>query len=84
MAEFAPDERTQFEAAYAQALSRAGAECDLDSAEAVLDRRLARIAAIRANLLSEQERAQVARAKVGEFTGLLARDEHGDWDWVRL
>ena len=64
---------------------RAGAESDLAPTEAVLDRR-GGIAAIRANLLSEQERAQVARAKVGEFTGLLARDEHGDWnwDWVRL
>ncbi|MGQ0778220.1 MAG: hypothetical protein ACT4NY_28065 [Pseudonocardiales bacterium] len=26
--------------------------------------------------------AQVARAKVGDVTGLLARDEHGNW--VRL
>jgi hypothetical protein len=34
------------------------------------------------HLLSEQERAQVARAKAGEFTGLLTRGEHGDW--VRL
>ncbi|MGH3900631.1 MAG: DUF6247 family protein [Pseudonocardiaceae bacterium] len=81
LAEFALDECAQFEAEYAQALNRAGAECDLAPAEAVLDRWWG-IAAIRANPLSEQERAQVARAKAGDFTGLLARDEHGDW--VRL
>jgi hypothetical protein len=81
LAEFAPDECAQFEAEYAQALNRAGAECDLAPAEAVLDYWWG-IAGIRANLLSEQKRTQVARAKAGDFTGLLARDEHGDW--VRL
>jgi Family of unknown function (DUF6247) len=81
LAEFAPDECAQFEAEYAQALNRTDAEGDLAPAQAVLDRWWG-IAAIRANPLSEQERAQVARAKVGDFTGLLARDEHGDW--VRL
>ena len=40
------------------------------------------IAAIRANPLSADEQAQVARAKAGDFTGLLARDEQGNW--VRL
>lgn len=81
MAEFAPDECAQFDAEYAQALNPASAECDLAPAKAVLDRWWG-IAAIRANPLSEQERAQVARAKAGDLTGLLARDEHGDW--VRL
>lgn len=40
------------------------------------------IAVIRANPLSEEEQAQVARAQAGDFTGLLARDERGNW--VRL
>jgi hypothetical protein len=83
LAEFAPDECAQFEAEYAQALSRAGAACDLAPAEAVLDRWWG-IAATRANPPSEQERAQVTRAEAGDFTRLLARNEYGDWDWVRL
>lgn len=37
---------------------------------------------IRANPLSDKERAQVARAKAGDLTGLLARDERGNW--IRL
>jgi hypothetical protein len=49
--------------------------------DAVLDRWWG-IAAIRANPLSEHEQAQVDRANTGDFTGLLARDEQGNW--VRL
>jgi hypothetical protein len=40
------------------------------------------VAVIRVNPLSEQESAQVAAAKAGDFTGLRARHEHGKW--VRL
>ncbi|MGH3865833.1 MAG: hypothetical protein ACRDQ4_06765 [Pseudonocardiaceae bacterium] len=47
-------------------------------AEAVLGRWWA-IAAIRANPLSEQEQAQLARARTGDFTGLWERDKAGNW-----
>ncbi len=81
LAEVSPEECTEFEAEFAQALGRAGAEFNLAPAEKVLDRWWG-IAVIRANPLSEKEQAQVARAKAGDFTGLLARDEDGNW--VRL
>lgn len=61
----------------AQALGRAGAGFDLAPVEQVLDRWWG-IAVIRANPLSEAEHAQVARAKAGDFTGLIARDERGN------
>jgi hypothetical protein len=32
-----------------------------------------------ANPLTDDEQAQVARAKAGDLTGLRARDEHGNW-----
>lgn len=81
LAEVSPEECTEFEAEFAQALERAGAEFDLAPAETVLDRWWG-IAVIRTNPLSEKEQAQVARANEGDFTGLLARDERGNW--VRL
>ncbi len=37
------------------------------------------IAVIRANPLSEQEQAQLARAREGVFDGLWERDEAGNW-----
>jgi hypothetical protein len=37
------------------------------------------LATMAANPLTDDERAQVERAKAGDFTGLSARDEHGDW-----
>jgi hypothetical protein len=78
LAEASPDECAQFEAEFAEALARAGAEFDLAPAEAVLDRWWG-IAAIRANPLSEQEQAQLARARAGDCTGLWERDEAGNW-----
>jgi hypothetical protein len=81
LAEFAPAECASFEAELQQAIGRAAATFDLAPADAVLDRWWG-IAVIRANPLSEQEQAQVVRAKAGDFTGLLARDERGNW--VRL
>jgi hypothetical protein len=78
--EVSPDECVQFEAEFAHALARAGAEFDLAPAEAVLDRWWG-IAVIRANPLSEQEQeqAQLARAREGVFDGLWERDEAGNW-----
>lgn len=32
-----------------------------------------------ANLLNTDERVQIERARVGDFTGLSARDEYGNW-----
>ena len=80
LAEVSPEECAQFEAEFAQALARAGAEFDLAPAEAVLDRWWG-IAVIRANPLSEQEQAQaqLARAREGVFDGLWERDEAGNW-----
>ncbi|MGH3766959.1 MAG: DUF6247 family protein [Pseudonocardiaceae bacterium] len=81
LARFAPRECAAFEAELARAIGHAAETFDLAPAEAVLDRWWG-VAVIRANPLSEQEQAQVARARAGDFTGLLARDARGDW--VRL
>ncbi len=70
-----------FEADLRQALAHAATSFDLAPAEAVLDRGWG-VAVIRANPLTEQEQAQLARAKAGDFRGLPARDARGDW--VRL
>ncbi len=78
LAEVSPEECAQFEAEFAEALARAGVAFDLAPVEAVLDRWWG-IAVIRANPLSEQEQAQLARARAGDFTGLWERDEAGNW-----
>ncbi|HET9256735.1 MAG TPA: DUF6247 family protein [Pseudonocardiaceae bacterium] len=81
LAELSADECAQFGAEFHQALGHAAETFDLAPVDAVLDRWWG-IAAIRANPLSEHEQAQVDRAHTGDFTGLLARDEQGNW--VRL
>ncbi|MEO7195482.1 MAG: DUF6247 family protein [Pseudonocardiaceae bacterium] len=81
LAEYAAEDCAVFEADLRQALAHAATSLDLAPAEAVLDRWWG-IAVIRAHPLTEQEQAQVARAMAGDFRGLLARDERGDW--VRL
>jgi hypothetical protein len=81
LAELSPDECAQFEVEFQQATQRAGQTFDLAPLDALLDRWWG-IAAIRANPLSDNEQAQVARAKTGDYTGLLARDEQGNW--IRL
>jgi hypothetical protein len=78
LAEVSPDECAQFEVEFAEGLARASAEFDLAPAQAVLDRWWG-IAAIRLNPLSEQEKAQVVAARGGDFVGLRARDELGNW-----
>jgi hypothetical protein len=80
-AALAAEECAQFETEFRHALARAETDFDLRPLEALLDRWWG-IAAIRANPLSADEQTQVARAKAGDFTGLLARDEQGNW--VRL
>jgi hypothetical protein len=78
LARLSPTECAQFEAEFARAIARAGAEYDLAPVEAVLDRWWG-IAVIRANPLSEREHTQLARAHEGVFEGLWERDELGDW-----
>jgi len=78
LAEFAPDECALFETEFQRAMARACETFELAPLDAVVDRRWG-IAAIRITPLSEQERAQVERAKTGDFTGLFAHDEHGNW-----
>lgn len=78
LAELSPDECAQFETEFKRATQHAGRTFDLAPLDALLDRWWG-IAAIRANPLSAEERAQVARARTGDLTGLLARDEQGNW-----
>jgi Family of unknown function (DUF6247) len=78
LAEAAPEECARFEVDFQQAVARASQTFDLAPLDATLERWWG-IAAIRANPLSEHEQAQVVRAKAGDFTGLFARDEQGDW-----
>lgn len=81
LARFAPTECPRFESELGQALTTAAETLDLEPAQAVLDRWWG-VAVIRANPLSDGEQAQLARARTGDFAGLLARDERGNW--VRL
>jgi hypothetical protein len=78
LAQLSPQECAQFEAEFAAAAARAGAEYDLAPAQRVLDRWWG-IAVIRTNPLSDHEQAQLARAREGVFDGLWERDERGDW-----
>jgi hypothetical protein len=78
LAEVSSAECAQFEAEFAEALARAGTELNLAPAEVVLDRWWG-IAVVRANPLSDQEQAQLARARAGDFTGLWERDAAGNW-----
>lgn len=79
--EVAPAQRQQFEAEFQQALVRAGERYDLAPVDAVVDRWWG-IAAIRANPLTDRELELVARARAGDDTGWVTRDEDGSW--VRL
>jgi hypothetical protein len=81
LAELSADECTQFGAEFQQALGHAAETFDLAAVDAVFDCWWG-VAAIRANPLFEHEQVQVDRANIGDFTGLLARDERGNW--VRL
>ncbi len=81
LAQLSPQDCAQFEAEFAQATARAGAEYDLAPAQAVLDRWWG-IAVIRANPLSDHEQAQLARARQGVFDGLWEREEHGGWHQI--
>jgi len=68
----------RFENEMRAALTRAADELDLVGVDAVLGRWHA-LATMAANPLTDDEQAQVARAKAGDLAGLRARDEHGNW-----
>lgn len=68
----------RFEDEMRAALTRAADELDLAGADAVLGRWHA-LATMVANSLTDDEQAQVARAQAGDFAGLRAHDEHGNW-----
>ena len=74
----APGEADRFVRELQHALTHARESLDLDAAQSVLDRWYA-LATMALNPLSEPERAQLARARSGDPTGLRARDEHGNW-----
>ncbi|MGH3903050.1 MAG: DUF6247 family protein [Pseudonocardiaceae bacterium] len=71
LADPAPDACALFEAELQQAMGRASETFELTALDAVLDHWWG-IATIRANPLSEQEHAQLARARTGDYTGLIA------------
>ena len=77
LAAASPEECQLFEQEFAQAAQEAGRQCDVAPLEAVLDRWW-KVAALRSNPLSEQEEQQLARARHGDFTGLLT-PEGGNW-----
>lgn len=68
----------RFEVEMRAALARAVDDLDLACVDRVLGRWHA-LATMAANPLSDDEQAEVARAKVGDLAGLRARDEHGNW-----
>lgn len=78
LAEYAPADEPRFATELRAALARAGDDLDLAGPQAVLARWHA-LAAMAANPLTAQERAQVQRAKDGDFTGFSERDERGNW-----
>ncbi len=76
--EHAPDACARFDADFRRAVSQACDSFDLAPVDAVIDCWWG-IVAIHANPLTEQEKAQVSRARGGDFTGFHARDEDGCW-----
>ncbi|MGH3611743.1 MAG: DUF6247 family protein [Pseudonocardia sp.] len=78
LAEHAPGDEHHFETHLRDALTRAADDLDLAGPQAVLARWHA-LATMAANPLNADERAQLERARVGNFAGLSVRDEYGNW-----
>ena len=72
----APADLAEFEAEFLRALAQSGERFDLAPLEAVLDRWWG-IAAIRANPLTDRERELLARARAGDDTGWVTREQGG-------
>jgi|SRR4051794_37105936 len=75
---YAPHEAARFESELREALDRAGTDLDVTRVDEAMTCWHTR-ACILANPLTEQEQALLTRARVGDFTGLRARDENGSW-----
>jgi hypothetical protein len=75
---YAPADEPRFTAELRAALAGLGADLDLAGPQAVIARWHA-VATIRANPLTAHEQAQLRRARAGDVSGLLQRDEHGNW-----
>jgi hypothetical protein len=75
------EECSQFEAELRSALARAAEDLDLSGPLQVLAHWHALVTAD-ANPFTDEEREQIERMEVGDYTGLHSRDEHGNW--VRL
>lgn len=78
LARYAPEDCARFEDELRDALHHAEDDLDLTGVEVVV-RRWHALATMAANPLDEQELAQVARAKSGDFTGLHQRKDDGTW-----
>lgn len=78
LAEHAPADEPRFAAELRAALARAGDDLDLAGPQTVLTRWHA-LATMAANPLTDDEQAQLHRAKNGDLSGFSERDEHGTW-----
>lgn len=78
--EVAPDECVTFEAEFRSALAEAGDDFDTRRVDDVLNRWWG-IAYLRCNPPTDDERAAVAHARDGSFSGLYEQNESG---WVAI
>ncbi len=76
LAEYAPEDCTHFEAELRGALRRAEDDLDVAGIERVVERWHG-VATMAANPLTEQELAQVVRARAVNFSGLRQRHDDG-------
>jgi hypothetical protein len=76
----APERCAQFETEFRSALALAAESLDLSGPQEVLTHWQA-VAMMAANPLTDEERAQLERAKCGDLSGLISwhRDENGNW-----
>jgi hypothetical protein len=79
----APERCGQFEDEFRSALALAAQNLDLSGPQAVLAHWQA-VAMMAANPLTVEEREQIERAMVGDFSGLLSWHQDENGSWVRL
>ncbi len=80
---YAPERCVTFEAELRSALALAAQNLDLSGPQAVLVRWHA-VAMMAANPLTDEECDQIARARAGDFSGLLTWSQDENGSWVRL
>ncbi|GAS95675.1 uncharacterized protein RMCC_2641 [Mycolicibacterium canariasense] len=78
LAEHAADRCAEFEAEFRIALAEADDDFDLGRVQAVIDKWWP-IAYSVLHPPTAEERAVVARARAGDYSGLWERDDHGRW-----